>query len=286
MKIVAHSILAFALSSSLYAEAPKQFAPKWIAGKTYHNKTHTETVSTIPGQGEMTNIMDMDVKAVAKAGTAPDTVDVEMTYEKMDMKAKMGAMDVPMGAAASAIVGKTITMTYGADGQPKDVKGFEALMGDPTAAQFMNPDALKKTFSSAMMGFPDKEVAAGDSWPFKIDMPNPMMSMTIQGTYTYVKDEELEGHKCAVIKMDGSMSMKVAAKEGDAKDPAAAAMSAMAMEMKDSTMSGTIYYDFDLGNVRKSDTVTSMNMSITNPADGKKMEMPSKTKATTTLTAE
>jgi hypothetical protein len=284
-KLTASLLLSAALfSNSVQAEAPSKFTPKWTVGKTYRTKIKTDTDTVAMGQ-ETKNTMEMEIKAVAKAGATPDTTDVEMTYEKMDVKAKMGAMEMPMGDAMKGILGQTITLTFGSDGQVKDIKGYDKLLGgNPAAAAMFNPDALKQTFASSVLAVPTKDVGPGDSWPFKMEMPNPLMTITVEGKYTYLKDEEVDGHKCAVLNMDATMKMDMASMKKD--DPTAASMAAMGMEMKDSTMSGTVYFDLELGNARKSDVVTSMKMSMKNPVDGKMMDIPTTTKVATTLKEE
>jgi hypothetical protein len=283
-KLIASLLFAFACTHWVKAEAASKFITKWTVGKTYRTKFKTDTHTIAMGQ-DSKSTTDVEIKAVAKAGATADTTDVEMAYEKFDVKTKVGGMDKPMGNVMSSIVGQKMTLTYGADGQVKDVKGMEKMSGGNLAlGNMFNQASMKQMFTSAVLAVPTSDVKPGDSWPVKREMPNPLMKVSIEGKYTYVKDEELDGHKCAVLELEASISMDSSSLKKD--DATSATLAAVGMEIKDSTMKATIYFDFDLGNARKSETETSMKMSMKNPADGTVIEMPTTTKVSTTLTED
>ena len=298
MKSRLFTILPLALFCAGPATARDQqtFPIRWKPGTAYVQNMVMAQEMTLPGgQGEMQTEMTMEVSAVPRKGTQEGTTEVTMTYDAADMTMKMGGNDVPGGGEAlKALVGKSITSVFNADGTVIDIKDMEKLIGDdPMLARMINKDSMKQMMSQAsLMAKPDRPVSPGDSWTFNIEYPMPMMKMAMKGKYTYEKDEKIDGAECARLVLDGQLTME--ADTGDEKpegeDPQAAQqremLKSMGFKVSESSIKGVMHYDFALANVTKTEMDSSLTLTMKDPSTQQLMTMPSKTKISNTLKAK
>lgn len=281
---------AFPLSAAEPAANAKQTFPvTWKIGKEYTQTMTMRQEMDMMGQGGMTTDMTMELSMLPSVGAKEGTTDVKMTYEKATMTAKQGEAELPMGEALKAVLGKSVTVTYDAEGRIVDTKGLEALAGDnPMTAQLMNKDSMKQMMSQgSLMGRPKQPVGPGESWEFAAEFPSPMMKMTMKGKYTYERDEEVNGSKCARLKFEGDLAMEADDKEADpAAAPAAAPLKALGMKVTDGKISGVCFYDLGMGNIVKADIDMTMTMSMHNPENNEGLRMSVKSKVANLLTME
>lgn len=293
------TILALLLCCAGPASArdPQTFPIQWQVGKTYDQHMEMAQQMTFPGQGEMQTKMTMELSAVPKKGSAPGTTEVVMTYNKADMTIKMGEKDVPGGNdALKKFVGKSVTTVFDEKGKIQSIKNLESLVGDdPMLSRMMSEDSMKQMMGQAsLMATPDRPVKPGDSWEFEVDYPMPMMKMSMKGKYTYEKDEEVEGAACARLVLAGTLTMDTGAetpkKEGESEDPQAAQtremLKAMGFKINESDISGVMHYDFNLGNVAKSEMDMKVTMSMKDPATQQAVSLPMRTKVTQSIKAK
>jgi len=287
-------ILALALHCACPATAREQqsFPIQWKVGKSYVQQMVMAQQMSLPGQGEIQTEMTMELSAVPKKGSEAGTTEVTMTYDKAGMTMKMGGQEMPgAGDALKKFVGQSITTVVDAEGKITDIKGMEKLVGDdPMLAQMMSKDSMKQMMAQAsLMAAPDRPVGPGDSWEFSVEYPMPMMKMTLQGKYTYEKDEVVDGSACARLVLEGRVTMDTETgtgkKEGaDAQaDQTRDLLKSMGFKINESAMTGVTHYDFSLGHLARSEMDMSLTMSMKDPQTQKEMTMPMKTKVTQTL---
>lgn len=278
------------------ARDKQQFPVQWKVGTAYVQEMVMAQEMTLPGgQGEMLTEMTMNMSAVPKKGAKEGTTEVTMTYDAADMTIKMGGNDVPGGSEAlKALIGKSITSVFDADGTVVDVKDVEKLIGDdPMLARMVNKDSMRQMVSQAsLMAKPDRPVSPGDSWNFSIEYPMPMMKMAMKGKYTYEKDETIDGAECARLVLDGQLAMEADDEDEkkDDEDPQAAQqrelLKSMGFKVSESAIKGVMHYDFALANVSKTEMDMSLTMSMLDPSTQQPATMPMKTKVSNTLKAK
>lgn len=292
LKIMKTSILIpcslVVLFSSLGHSQEKHLFPmKWQTGKIYEQKVSLEQVMNTAGQGDMVMKMNMEMEALPKEGAEAGTTELSTTYKAMDATATMAGQELPgIADGVKGLVGKTITVIFDKDGKVTDVKGLEDAL-DPQAAQMMNADSVKQMMEqSGLLGNPKEPVGPGESWDFSVKTPTPMMTMEMDGSYTYEADEEVDGAKCARLSFRGKVKMGIPdAAEGDAEAAQMkASMEAAGLELGESFIQGVSHYDFEMGSVTKTVMEMSLMMSMNNPVgEGDRIEMPMKNITTQTL---
>jgi hypothetical protein len=272
--------LSLSMAAALQAET-NQFALKFQTGKTY--KMHVENVTEMEmgPQGKMLSTIVMDTKAAAAAGKAPGTQELTNTIEDMKVSTKMGASEMPT-PGLDALKGKTMGTVVIEESSGKFVSFAPAegndLAANPALASMLNAETMKQMYESPIDNGGSTR-AVGDTWPFEKKIQTPTGEVKITGSVIYKANQTVDGHECAVLEIDAKMDMTPS---GDA----AKASAAMGMQIKDGSIKGTNYFDITDHVVRKSETTTSMTMSMKAGPDGKEMIMPNTTKTLTTTTVE
>ena len=280
-------LLLFTTLALVKADDKLDFKPIFSVGKTYHQQMEMIQDMPIPKVGKMHMVIGMDMDMAVEAGAATGQTKVIISYEAMRMKADMAGKETmnydskdpatansPGAAGFAQMVGAKITLTLDAQNQPIKIEGLDTLSKNPSAAQFMNEDAMKNLFGQmGMMSLPKHPIGKGESWEFSQAIPNPMMSLKVDGKYTYASDEEQDGNKIARITFDGKLAM---AMHDDKAAKTKEAVKKMGMEITDGVMHGTIDFDPALHFARKSEVATTMTMKMKSPENGEAMEMPMK----------
>jgi hypothetical protein len=264
-------------------------------GKTYHQTMTMKQDITTPG-GAMHIEMLTDMSMKVTDGEAKGTKEVKLHYDTMKLKSAMGGremlnFDSTDKAAADSktdsigkMVGKEISLSMDPSNKITAVKGMEALSDNPMVKQMFNSDSMKELMGqNTLINAPEK-VSKGESWSFSKSVPNPMLSISTKGKYTYKSDVEEEGHKLAVFDVAAQLSTGDAVEEKDDKEkdknPQAAQMKqmmkAMGIKLTDGGMKGASYYDPELKFIRHAEFDTSMVMAMKSPQNGEAIEMPTK----------
>ncbi len=228
--------------------------------------------------------MQKDMKMKMDIGTDFEVLDstaagkeLKITYNKMAMHMDMGMpntamMDSMMNKSSSAIVGKSVVVTFSGN-KVTDVKGFEEVMAanssDSSTRQMMTKMFSKDNFNSMfgmMFGlYPNKPVKEGESWSTVNNMDISGMNMGVNTKYTLLSVKD----NIAEIAVDGTVDSKGTMKQGAVN---------MDMDMK-GTQKGKL-------NVKVTDgylQTGSYDMDITADMNVMGQKMPMKMKATYTL---
>ena len=272
------SILATPCVALAQDAGPVQLKSKLTPGKTYKYRTDMDmsTDSPLGGDEKMSTKMSMDMgMAVAEAEgdnklvtTKFDRVRMEMNmagqamvYDSTD-KTKQSPL---LKTAFAGIADKEFKAVY--DKNNKFVK----MEGDGGAAGALGGMGINKDQVEQMLtqltdyGFPERELKPGEKWDHtQAANMGQMGKMEIDMQFTYKGMTDHEGHKVAEIDYTGSVGGEAGA-EG------------ALVSFKDSKLYGKMYFDPELGAVRKS----TMQMDMTMVAGG--AELDTSTTSTQTL---
>lgn len=299
---------------------PDQVDLKFIykPGGVVRQRMVSKTVGTmklfdpLPEQ-KFSSTFEQDLTMKCRQVNADKSALVDMTMDRIAMKMSVAGMDVVFDSSApasrpaegadkeevlrklfSAMVGSTLTMTMGPDGQPIKVDGGKEMvkkMSDELAGAKV-PAALRKMFDQIGSMFGDdnlmKEmqscqrmipgrgpVRIGEKWSRKWDMKMPMFNAVIEGEgqYELLGIEEFHGRRCAKIGVRESFRMGSAAPVEKAPDattsaPAKGIFEQLHFELRSSGGDGTGYWDYENGVLVQLRQTQRMTMEIAFAPDG------------------
>lgn len=260
-------------------------------GKTFDTDMVVSQTMSMMGQDIVSKIM-MGVQMAVEEGGSDAAKKVVTSYTRTGIDMNMMGQAIRYDSAdedadpsnplaiMGSIVGKKITMLLDESNLVTGVEGVEDLKatlgGDPaTAGQldaFLNEDQLKQ-MSNAWINevLPPDPVAAGDSWPFSYSMTAAGVGeITYKGTAKLLGHTTIDGIDVGVLDLDGAVDMEMT--DGET----AGQMAALGLKLTGGKSRSIVYWDNDLGYLRKMDAVQEMNMSMKNPQTGEDMTMPIK----------
>ncbi len=272
---------------------PAALEYRWIPGKTYVQTSTMDQSATFNFGGQemkQSSQMEMALKIdVAEADNGSTTLAMaydrmkltvdamgqKMVYDSTDESTHEGSM-----AGMGAMLGKTITVTLDDANAVVKTSGLDELLegagGNPAAAQMMkqmfDESQLDQMMNSWMVrSFPAGKVKPGDSWPLKWEWQmGTFGSVTYEGTSTLAGYLDYDGHDCAVIDTAAKINLNLDGDDGGMQQM----MAQMGMSLEASDATTRVYWDQKLGNVRGMEMGSTMTMSMTNPQDGQKIEIP------------
>lgn len=266
--IVTCSLAALSLlftGSVLSQDAKISLKPKFLVGKKYtlEQVMNQNTKVQLPpqaGGGEQDMKMTMNmVMVMSVTPEGDDKKRVAITFEDMVMdmdmgaqKMKMDAKDPAQKATMGAILDMKPTMIYTNEDEFVRIEGIEAA-GNPMLAKMMNADSMKQMVNGSLESMPAEPVAVGHAWEQDVAMPlEGVGEMSVKTRYKFERMEAVDGHQCAVITFVGDMGGEL--DSGPAK-----------IAFEDTSISGTMYFDPEIGYVRKQEARTIMTMKMTIP---------------------
>lgn len=271
-----YSVAALSLlfSGSAFSQDTKvSLKPKFLVGKKYTLEQVMKQNTTIQlppqaggGEQEMKMTMNM-VMAMTVTREGADEKKVTITFEDMVMdmdmgvqKMKMDAKDPAQKEMMGAILEMKPAMIYTNDDEFVRIEGIEAA-GNPMLAKMMNADSMKQMVNGSLESMPGEAVPVGHTWEQDVAMPlEGVGEMSVKTRYKFERMETVDGHDCAVISFVGDMGGEL--DSGPAK-----------IAFENTSISGTMYFDPEIGYVRKQEARTIMTMKMTIPGQPE-MEMP------------
>jgi hypothetical protein len=262
-----------------------EFKLKWPLGRhiTETMEIKQNSVMNIPSVPQpMKQDMDMNqtFSLTVKKETEDGQHEVEMEYISTKMKMLMGGKPMldydssknsadaknPGTAVLGKLVGSKINFVLDASNHVASIQGAGELMkrltangGDPmgTVKSIFNGDVLKQ-YMEYSQNLPGKPVKPGDSWPVKKDFPmGAMGTMMTDYTFTFTGVEKHNGHDCAAIDMDGTLSSKPNGGEG--------MIPGMSIAIHDGVSKGKTWFDIQDGMFVDTTMTQDMKMDITIP---------------------
>lgn len=188
-----------------------------------------------------------------------------LTYDSFDMEMNVGGKEIP-GTMGEKMVGQSISMKLRENGEiiePQGIQSMVALQGPSSDVSSM--------FFSLYPTFPDRALKVGESWTQNQEMDQTQMGVATENKYTFVRREDKNGYKCAVI--DFTLTMNVES-TGEAQ---------MKIEGK-GTGKGTIYFAYEKGIIVDSAVELDMAMAIATPLPTGDGKIPTTTHQTINLT--
>lgn len=144
-----------------------------------------------------------------------------------------------------AMLGVTSTAVYGEDNV---FKSFGAGATDERSQRAMQ--------QLTDLGFPDEPVGPGDTWKHRIEAEFGQVGQVVYDLdYTFTKMAKLDGADCALLSISGEMNTVPGARANEGFD------------LTSRSLSGVMYFDPELGAVRKFE----INAKVDINAYGKKM---------------
>lgn len=266
---------------------------RYVPGKRYVTKTSMDMTTALTIAGES---MEQKVNATTTVSldcrATPDTggKEVVLRYDDFTMKASGvgptvemstsgttadGGVD-PMANMLKPILDAEITIVLDESDAIVEFRGLEALQrqfgGDPALSQivgqvFDEGQLEQLTNVWIKQSLPTKPVGAGDSWPVQIEMPMAGMgTLSLDGTYRLEGFESVDGVRCAIIGVESGIAL-------DASDAGATPM-VPGMSIEDGRQTGKIWWDYELGFMRRSELVQAMTMSMNDPMTGQPTTLP------------
>jgi len=280
---------------------------QWQFGKKYYQtvKTEQQTNAEIAGRKmdqsmNMTIDLTMTVSPEVKGQPKRMTIRYERTAVQMTMNGqtmgfdsadpKAGNDPIGLNKTMGATVGKELKCVLDADDKVESIENYDEFVKSlaPSAAPGFDPSKMfsregltQMLQQGALHAMPGKPVAAGDSWPFQMSVDMPQLGKVgVSGKYTYKGPADHDGVKCAEIATDGTLSMELGgAGAGDSP------LAKLGVAVTDGKITGTVWFDNQLGTARETQLVQEMTMSMNNPTDPTaKVTMPMKQHITVSLT--
>lgn len=277
---------------------------KWTVGQDDRYRMTqkvTANVSGIPGGGtqtveqSLTQTTRMQVIAVGADGTATvrhtfESIRMEMASPNgpivVDTAAKEKPAESPAASALatlSAMVGEAVTLTMRANGDVQNLEGMNKIFdkiaatlpgggaGDPMLASIragLSDESMRQMFSQSLASFPDRPLAAGESWTSTFEVPQPMI-----GRLTGVRTSTLSSIDSTGSSPMARIAIAVTMKPAAESQPAAAP-AGLTITMGESKATGETVFDVTKGRVERSTTTSDvpMTMAMMGP-DGQKVSL-------------
>ena len=260
---------------------------KWPVGARYVYRMDLDQHSTnkIPQmpqgiQQDVTMAMTYALSVVKE--TAGGGRELEMEFLANEMEVKMGPQVMisfdskenssndaknPLVAPFRKMIGSKLRMQVDADGKVEQVIGLQEWTDRLSAEAGPAKGMIAQQFSEGYFrqiadfgrGYLNRPVQPSETWPFKMEMPlGPMGKLKVDSKLTFKGWEEREQRKCVVIKSTGSL-------EGS-PSPGAEAGPMGKMSIKDGKLSGTAWFDPELGALVE--TVADQALNVTGELPG------------------
>jgi len=279
-RFVRHSLSTLAMATAVVccvaATAQAQVELKWKfqQGQKLNLQLAQDMTIAIAVQGQaITQKIQMgmdlawDVKQVDSQGVA--TIDQKFNRIRMTMEMPFGKLQVDTndenaeGPAAQIaeqlkpLTAGIITQKLSPSGQVLEVKldekAKEALAANPQFKDMFGEDAMKQMFGQSMVALPEKPVNVGDTWDVALGIKTQFGEMKLDSQYTYQGMAEHNGKQMAKIGIKGTL--KINKEKADPNEQTK-------LDIKDSNITGTAWFDTAAGRVADTDVLQKATMVV------------------------
>ncbi len=273
---------------------------RWQAGKKYSQTVETAQQSTIEMAGqkmEQSTTMTIDISIAVRALEDGKRRRMTMTYDRVAMDMSMngqkmsfdsanpGTDPLGLGKTLGATIGKELKILLDETGAVVEIENYdsyiEQLGKSPIPGmdfrEMQSREALTQMVNQgALLSLPGKPIESGGSWAFDQTLALPKIGkVSTRGTYTFKGMAQRAGATCAELAMEGKLTMDVGGEAG--------AASPLAVKVTNGAITGTVWFDPQLGVMRESQIQQDMTMSMKNPVDATAPEMTIPMKQAVTL---
>lgn len=259
-------------------EAAVQLTPKWPAGKRLLVRTETQTElemgapgTAVAAKTESHLVQDIAFTALKDRAGGGSEVEVHITSVTMENRGGgkvLSSFDPksdpkqdprnPLATTLRKLIGTKLKYHTTADGKVEKVDGVPQLLarlstGATPQALFLvrglvNEDAIK-SWNTLHLGLPAQPVQPGHAWEVTRDIPFGPTKFTLTGTNTFKAWTQRNNKKMAQLVFAGVAT----AKEGT---------TSVVTVGDGSTVTGTAWYDPDLGVIEESETLSQFTVNV------------------------
>lgn len=222
-----------------YTHKPGETTTIRLTGKTFG---FMKLVDPLP-EMKFSQTYQQDMKLVCKQVNEDKSAVYEATLGRIAMKQAMGGINMDFDSTnpdvgnpndpakaflskiISALTSSKLLVTIGADGQPRSVEGLSEMMNkimdeiekeSPSIINKTILEPMRKMFDDKMLSESMKQYyrmvppigtrKVGETWEQTWNMPMPFAkaSLSGKGQYELLGVEEIQGHKCAKIRIKES----------------------------------------------------------------------------------
>ncbi len=279
-------------------EPAVELKAKWPADQRLVVQVNTHTDSemanpALPQPFKSENFITQEIAFTAgkERETGGSEVDVELVTVRVENKAAGKSTPVfdpkgdpkaersnPVAGAFRKLLGSRVKYQTDASGKVTKVDGVPQLVsrvttGLPIQSQFLvrsmlTEDAIRG-WNVLHQNLPTNSVKIGDTWESTREVPYGVAKFVVNTTNTFTGWEQRNNKKVAKITTVGLMEAKVGA-------PATIALG------EGSSITGSLWYDAELGVISESDMVAQFSVTINQPT-GQSVATKLKTKTTSKL---
>lgn len=253
------AVVGLIVSSSAMGQSAK-IELKWQEGKTYHTK---QTVKMGMDMASAVTDTSMEITSAGKAAAHKKGTGVSSSVKRVKMhiigggqemtydSSKKEGNDARLAVEMDKLLKMQFTAVYDKAGKFLEVEGIPKEQQNLPG---MSKKELESNITQQVALLPNREVKVGDTWLSKVTSPLPGMNKELHITYDVNLDEIVveNGRKIAKMSFTGKMADTKVTQQG------------IDMMIKATDLSGTIHFDVELGQLRKS----AMNMNLTVTPDG------------------
>lgn len=257
---------------------------RWQAGKKYTQIIETAQQSTIeigPQKMDQSTKMTIEISIAVRPHEDGKRRRMTMVYDRVAMDMSMngqkmsfdsanpGTDPLGMGKSLGSTVGKELKILIDEKGGVTEIENYdsyiEQLGKSPIPGvdfrEMHSREALTQMVNQgALLSLPEKPIEPGASWRFEQLLALPKIGkVSTRGSYTYKGMAQRSGANCVELTTEGKLTMDVSGEAG--------AVSPLAIKVTDGTITGTVWFDPQLGVMRESQIQQDMTMSMKNPVD-------------------
>jgi uncharacterized protein DUF6263 len=266
---------------------PVALRVKWPVGNRYSQRMEvsgdTETLMPFSSKPMLQKVSINQEYSVTVLGERPrNGRELELEFESAEIDVNMNGKPVmtldtraeagaeasnPLASGFRQVIGTKIKFLLDESNHIEKVDGVKEFIAKASAGS--NPQGravMQSMFSEEYFkhtvdfqrGLPPNPVKIGDTWPVKSDLTIPVLGvMNMDMNYTFKGWEQREKRKCATIGFTGTMSSK-----GEGGNPTTMGMT---MKVESGKISGTTWFDPELGHPVESSFDQDMLMLMTLP---------------------
>jgi hypothetical protein len=283
------ALLAIILHPHALLSAEPLLPPIYQPGREYviRSVQHAETVAGFSAKTQAKQVADieLEVRSVCQTNkTSPALRDVLIELTALKMVFRLGSVEMNydsqdpksgetlLGQTFRELVGKSFSVTLDDQGAIVESHGMEQFdTGNNIIAQQLGPEQLKQIATPALrLGVPGKGAAIGETWKEQREVSlGTEQKLVADFDVRYARDELLENRPHGVLEYGADIDADLQIPAPDGKG------ASTVIQIRKGRLNGAMSIDKELRFPRSGMAMTSMTMTLPNPANPKEnIELP------------